>query len=133
MNKDVVSVRPNGQKMFSVVYNYIEAKNNDGSCKLNKATYSTELCEKLLNIYAPLSNKNKCIVYDPFMGTGTTACACKNLGISFIGSELSKEQVSYAFNRIKKLKNPCYGCEYECTEEDKQQCKEFKKWRKENG
>lgn len=50
-NKSVVSVRDNGQKMYSTFYNFIEAKNNDGPCPYNKATYSSELCEKLLYIY----------------------------------------------------------------------------------
>lgn len=75
-NKRLSSERPNGQKMYENVFNYIEAKNNDGSCPYNKATYSTELCEKLLEIYAPLG----CTVYDPFMGTGTTAVAVIHAG-----------------------------------------------------
>lgn len=31
------------------------------------------------------------VIYDPFMGSGTTARACKDLGRSYIGSEISKE------------------------------------------
>jgi DNA modification methylase len=103
-NKPVTSVRETGQKMYGVVYNYISAPNNDGSCSLNKDTYSTELCTKLLNIYA----KEGSVVYDPFMGTGTTAVACKQLGHTYIGSELSPNQCEYATNRlfgIKKIEN----------------------------
>lgn len=133
MNKSLVKRNEaKNLNFYETIYNYIEAKNNDGSCKYNKATYSSELCEKLLNMYAPLHKEYKCVVLDPFMGTGTTAVACKKLGISFIGSELSKDQVQYAFERIKKLKNPCYGCEYGCIDEDKLQCKEYIKWLKEN-
>lgn len=95
-NKPVTSVRETGQKMYGVIYNFITAPNNDGSCSLNKATYSSELCTKLLNIYA---RKNS-VVYDPFMGTGTTAVACKQLGHSYIGSELSPNQCRYAQDRI---------------------------------
>lgn len=95
-NKPVTSIRESGQKMYGVVYNYISAPNNDGSCSLNKATYSTELCVKLLNIYA----KSASVVYDPFMGTGTTAVACKQLGHTYIGSELSPNQCEYAHNRL---------------------------------
>lgn len=51
-NKTVSSISKRGQKIYNNIFNFIEAKNNDGSCKLNKATYSSELCEKLLSIYA---------------------------------------------------------------------------------
>lgn len=97
MNKEILSVRPNGIKQYSTYYNFVEAKNNDGSCDLNKATYSSELCIKLLNMYAPPNS----VVYDSFMGTGTTALACKDLGLSYIGSELSKDQCEYAEERLK--------------------------------
>ncbi len=95
-NKIVTSVRETGQKMYGVVYNYISAPNNDGSCTLNKATYSTKLCTDLLTIYA----KDNSTVYDPFMGTGTTAVACRQLGHNYVGSELSPNQCEYANNRI---------------------------------
>lgn len=101
-NKKVVSVREKtGQKMYENVYNFIDAPNNDGSCKLNKATYSSELCEKLLNIYA----REGMTIYDPFMGTGTTAVACKRLNMNYIGSELSQAQIDFANERINKTTN----------------------------
>ena len=100
-NKKVKSVSRTGQKYYENVFNFIEARNNDGSCKLNKATYSTELCEKLINIYL----KKGDLVYDPFMGTGTTANACKKLGLSYIGSELSENQVKYSDERLNKIPN----------------------------
>ena len=84
-----------GQKYYENIYNFIEAPNNDGSCKLNKATFSSELCEKLLNIYG----KTEFIVYDSFIGTGTTAIACKNKSMYYIGSELSEQQCEYARKR----------------------------------
>lgn len=98
-NKEVSQVSKTGQTFYKNVYNFIEAPNNDGANKLNKATYSSELCEKLLTIYANDVN----IVYDPFMGTGTTAVACKRLGINCFGSEISKDQVDYAYERLKNV------------------------------
>jgi DNA modification methylase len=96
-NKEVSQVSKTGQTFYKNVYNFIEAPNNDGANKLNKATYSSELCEKLLTIYANDVN----IVYDPFMGTGTTAVACKRLGINCFGSEISKDQVDFSYERLK--------------------------------
>ena len=100
-NKNVKSVRETGQKMYENIFNFIEAKNNDGSNKLNKATYSTELVTKLLNIYF----KSGDLIYDPFMGTGTTANACILYNCNYIGSEISKAQCEYAENRIKETQN----------------------------
>ena len=59
-------------------------------------TYSSDLCKQLLNIYCPENG----IVYDPFIGTGTTAVACKELNREYIGSEISKNQCKWANDRI---------------------------------
>lgn len=102
--KQIKSISKTGQKYYENIYNFIEAPNNDGSCNLNKATYSSDLCVQLLNIYA----KKDSIVYDPFMGTGTTAIACEKYGddnMMCIGSELSEAQVEYSKNRLKELRN----------------------------
>lgn len=101
-NKKVISTSSTGQKIYENIYNLIEAKNNDESTNLNKATFSTEFVCKLLNIYG----KENGIVYDPFMGTGTTAIACKKYGLNFLGTELSKEQCNYAINRLNKTPFP---------------------------
>lgn len=96
-NKPVVGERKTGQKSYGNIFNYIEAKNNDGSCPYNKATYSSDLCKQLLSLYCPEDG----IVYDPFIGTGTTAVACKELGFDYIGSELSEKQCKWAEDRLK--------------------------------
>lgn len=98
-NKPVTSERSTGQKAYGNVFNFIEAANNDENCPIHKATYSTELCGKLLNIYA----KPHSLVYDPFMGTGTTAVACKKLGHDYIGSDISKAYCEWARDRLSKI------------------------------
>lgn len=104
-NKKIMSHSSKGQAYYENIYNFIEAPNNDGPCNLNKATYSSELCEKLLNIYA----NNNSIVYDSFMGTGTTAVACKKFNnfdnnIICIGSELSEAQIEFSNVRLNNIK-----------------------------
>ncbi len=42
------------------------------------------------------------VVFDPFMGSGTTGIACKNTGREFIGSEDDSENFEIADRRIKK-------------------------------
>ena len=99
-NKKVKSESRFGQKYYESIYNFIEAPNNDGRTPLNQATFSSELCEKLLNIYA----KDESVVLDPFMGTGSTAIGClkSGRGISYIGFELSKAQVEYSKARVNE-------------------------------
>ena len=105
INKKVKSVREDtGQKYYENTFNFIEAPNNDGPCELNKATYSSELCLKLLELYA---DKNS-VVYDPFMGTGTTAVACEKFcaedTMVCIGTELSSAQIEFSKERLENLK-----------------------------
>lgn len=95
-NKPVVSIRKTGQKSYGSIFNFIEAKNNDEVCPFNRATFSTDLCKQLLTIYAT----DEAVVYDPFMGTGTTALACKQMGLHYIGSEISEQQCEWAENRL---------------------------------
>ena len=97
-NKEITSISNTGQAFYSVLYNFIEADNNDGSNDLNKATFSTDFVVQLLNMYA--CNGKDTVVFDPFMGTGTTALGCKILGMNCYGSELSKDQCDYANNRL---------------------------------
>lgn len=102
-NKVETSVRPNGQQMYSSMLNFIEAPNNDGSCPINKATYSSKLVFNLMSMYA---GEESGIIYDPFMGSGTTAVGViqfnreYNRNYTYLGSELSSNQVEYATNRI---------------------------------
>lgn len=100
-NKKITSYRTTGQAAYENIFNFVEAKNNDESCPYNKATYSTELCEKLLKIYAPEDG----LVYDPFMGSGTTAVACKKMNLSCIGSEISINQCEWARKRVEKYES----------------------------
>lgn len=98
-NKEVSQIGKTGQTFYKNVYNFIEAPNNDGATKLNKATYSSELCEKLLTLYGTEGS----VVYDPFMGTGTTGVACKRIGLQCFGSEISQAQVEFANERINNV------------------------------
>lgn len=105
-NKQVKSVSSRGQNFYTNMFNFIEAPNNDGSCNLNKATYSSDLVYKLLEMYA---GQERGIVYDLFMGTGTTAVGVKLFNrkykrdYSYVGSELSADQVKYAEDRIASV------------------------------
>lgn len=81
--------------------NWVETKLcNDGANDFNNAAYPSELVEKILVTYG---NKGG-TVYDPFMGTGTTAVGAISCGMNYIGTELSENQCKYANDRIRKFK-----------------------------
>lgn len=100
LNTFKTNKQKSGNKWKNLFFNYVEAPNNDildiSINRLNSATFSTEFVRSLLNIYATENS----IIYDSFMGTGTTAVACKRFGCNFIGSELSEAQVQFANDRL---------------------------------
>jgi DNA modification methylase len=98
MSKKISKTSQRGQKYYEIVENFIEAKNNDGSNKLNKATFSTDLVKKLIKMYG-FSND---VVYDSFMGVGTTALGSIEMNCKYIGSEISSEQCILSENKIKE-------------------------------
>jgi len=51
-----------------------------------------------------MPNENQ-IYLDPFLGSGTTAMACKKLGRFFIGIEINQEYVEIAKKRIEAVEN----------------------------
>ena len=55
-----------------------------------------KLMERFIEV---LSNEND-VVLDPFMGSGSTGVACKNLNRQFIGCELNKDYFEIAKSRI---------------------------------
>ena len=97
-NKEQASVRGTGQVMYKNYFNFVEAPNNDENCPIHKATYSTILCRKLIDLYCPRNG----IVYDPFMGTGTTAIAAIRENRQYIGSEISERYCEWAGKRIER-------------------------------
>jgi DNA modification methylase len=100
-NKKIVGVRKTGQKTYENKFNFVEAKNNDKSTDINKATYSTDLMNKLFDFYV----KEDDVILDPFGGTGTTACASFLRGNKCYSIELSEKQVEYSKERLIKLNN----------------------------
>jgi len=62
------------------------------------ATFPPKLIEPCILAGCPAGG----IVLDPFMGAGTTAVVCANLGRNYIGIELNPEYVHIANERIKQ-------------------------------
>ena len=62
------------------------------------APFPVELAERFINLY---SYEND-LVLDPFIGSGTTALAAKNLKRSYIGYEINPEYCDLAEKRLSK-------------------------------
>lgn len=60
---------------------------------------------KLIQRIIQTSSKENDLVLDCFMGSGTTAVACKELGRNYIGFEISEEYCKIAEERINKVNN----------------------------
>jgi len=47
-------------------------------------------------------------IFDPFMGSGTTAIACKSLGLDWCGCELEADYVEIANKRLEKVQGSLF-------------------------
>ena len=56
----------------------------------------------LFKYLVSLSTKKGSVILDPFMGSGTTALACQELGRKWIGSEINKRYIDIAIKRLKR-------------------------------
>lgn len=100
-NKEVSKVNSKtNQKFYRNYTNIIEAKNNDSVKTTLKATYSTDLVKEIINIYFPEGS----FIYDPFLGVGTTAKACKVMNCDYVGSEMKTEYYEQAIKFLEENK-----------------------------
>ena len=61
------------------------------------APFPIELPQKFINLYSYKDD----LILDPFIGSGTTAIAAKNLKRNFVGYEIEKEYIDIANNRLE--------------------------------
>ena len=66
---------------------------------IHPAQYPPELVEWIVKLLCPEDG----LVLDPFVGSGTTAVACKKLGRKFVGIEVDPDYCEVARNRLQKI------------------------------
>jgi DNA modification methylase len=66
-----------------------------------RAIHPTQKPLSVLKKLIEVSSNEGDIVLDPFMGVGSTAVACKELGRNFMGCELDPKYVEYANRRLE--------------------------------
>ena len=63
-------------------------------------------CPKPINVWEEILKKGSCkendLIFDPFLGSGTTAVAAKHLKRNFIGVEISPEYCKIAEERLRQ-------------------------------
>ncbi|MFH1563620.1 MAG: site-specific DNA-methyltransferase [Nitrospirota bacterium] len=90
-------IRINGEKLKrDIIESPVESIKNTQ----HPAVYPQFIIQELIKL---LTNQNG-IVLDPFVGSGTTCLAAKNLNRSYIGIEINPDYVNYANERLK-IKN----------------------------
>ena len=95
-----------------MTHNYINNKIDkvflvDKPNKYEKGSFNKHKTVKPLSLFKyliKLTTKKGSLVLDPFMGSGTTALACKELERQFIGVEINKQYIDIAVERLKRKK-----------------------------
>lgn len=77
---------------------------NDIDFYEEKRFHPTQKPQKLLERIIIASSNENDVVLDPFMGSGSTGVACKNLNRQFIGIELDEKYYNVSFDRIYNKK-----------------------------
>lgn len=95
INESYLSNVIKGVKSFNV-FSKRELYLNDGKC------HPTQKPLELMERFILDATKEKDVVMDCFMGSGTTGVACKRNNRRFIGFEISEEYFEIAKERINK-------------------------------
>jgi site-specific DNA-methyltransferase (adenine-specific) len=74
-------------------------KNEKGFENTHISVKPITLIEHLIELFS----KKGSLIVDPFLGSGTTAIACKNTNRKFFGSEINEEYYKICLKRINKL------------------------------
>lgn len=80
---------------------------NKVCAQMSRDVYTGHPSQKPIKLILKLveeNSKENDIILDPFMGSGTTAIACKKLGRYYIGYEISKEYCAIAKQRLEAEK-----------------------------
>lgn len=111
--------RPDGKQLFN--YDFMRELNGGKQMKDVWTTPTTQKMEKrfgkhptqkplaLVKRIIQASTTPASLVLDPFVGSGTTCVACKQLGVKSIGIDLEDEYLEIAKNRLEDYKNERVG------------------------
>jgi len=82
------------------MHNFIETPICMGKERIKNPVHPTQKPIKVMQHIIKISTNENDVVFDPFMGVGSTGVAAQNLGRKFIGFELDKEYYEAAIKRL---------------------------------
>ena len=88
----------------SVTFNRVEITMDGGVHPTQKPLKLFDYCIRK----ALKEDKNIKTVYDPFMGSGTTAIVCKSLNLDYIGSELDEDYYKIIQKRLSAVQGSLF-------------------------
>ena len=80
-------------------WNVNQVKNVSKEKTIHPCQMPEEVMKRVVGI---IPTTERTVIVDPFMGTGTTGVACKQLGVDFIGIELDNDYFQIAKERLEK-------------------------------
>ncbi len=88
-------------KKYTVIQQGFVAKERE---RFHPTQKPVELFSYILRDYT----KEGDLIFDPYLGSGTTAVACKELNRNYIGIEISQKYCDIAEKRIKSISNKLF-------------------------
>jgi len=92
------SIKINPMKCRGTVWDYLTAGDGSRLKHQHPATFPNQLPYDFISCFAPKNG----VVLDPFVGSGTTTVAAKNLGYKYIGIDIAPEYCAIAEKRMKE-------------------------------
>jgi site-specific DNA-methyltransferase (adenine-specific) len=85
------------REVWFIPYETIQSREKD---RPHPATFSPRLPEMCLRLHGADRIRT---VADPFLGLGSTAVACAELGLNFVGIEMDKGYLEEAIERVRAV------------------------------
>lgn len=85
------------------MHNFIESPICMGGERLKNPNHPTQKPVKVLQHIIKIASNEKDVIFDPFMGVGSTGEAALKLGREFIGIEIDEKYFNAAKNRLESL------------------------------
>ena len=95
---DTRSIKINLMKCRGTIWEYLTAGDGSRLKHQHPATFPNQLPYDFISCFTPKNG----VVLDPFIGSGTTAVAAKNLGYEYIGIDIAPDYCAIAEKRIKE-------------------------------
>ncbi len=93
----VVGKKPGGTWNSKYEHNILKFQAPKGNNRIHPTQKPLELIKKIIE----LTTNQEDLVVDPFMGSGTTAAACKILKRNYVGFEINKDYCRQAIERVE--------------------------------